>query len=745
MHRFATIKDVAREAGVSVATVSNVLNERASVQREIVRRVREAVDQLGYQRHYSAWQLKTQKSSLVNVIVPSVTDLHFSALFTGAERVLGDHGYLAALHVTSEVRSKENDLLQMSLQQRAAGVLIVTCQPDDMARADELRQAGVHLVFLEREPVGGGFTFVEQDVRRSMADATRDLTRRGYRNLVLLTGPLSYSSERRAADGFREGIGLQPATAGTVLETNDDAETAFRVLVSAIARGQPVDLVLSTSSAIQRGARKALEILSSQLQSPVHVVAIDEQSWANADEYLEPVVRRCGLQLGAAAAGALLDNMRTPVEHDGLDRRLAAVARNAQPRLMTRRRAPGESLRVLMFESMSRQALSALQPHFEDRTGARVEIEAMSAEQLHGVLNDPAARAEYDVVEIDQPWMGELASAGALLRLDDRLEQHPELVRGLVPGVLDATCRQGGGCFALPSRFDVELLFYRKDLFDDPRHRLAYRDVTGDDLRPPESWGEFNTVARFFTRACNPTSPTSYGISLGTNPPHGAMVEFLTRLWGSNAHVLDEAGRVTLDNREAEDVLANYVESMAYAAPGWETRSRSGQVADFASGDVAMVVLFCAPAAPLTDRSASQVVGKIGYAPVPGGVPVLGGWSVGIVAECARPDLAFDWMSWAAGMEMAIPLTIMGGSTPALALYNSLELRSVYPWLGRAVELFPKSRARAISLVTTEGKLSEFRYEQIVGSHVHAALRGDVSPRAALRAAAGTLRTILGQ
>ena len=87
MGRAPTIKDVARHAGVSVATVSNVLNERESVNRDIVRRVREAVDALDYRRHQFGWQLKTKKSSLVNVILPSATDPHFGALFAGAERV----------------------------------------------------------------------------------------------------------------------------------------------------------------------------------------------------------------------------------------------------------------------------------------------------------------------------------------------------------------------------------------------------------------------------------------------------------------------------------------------------------------------------------------------------------------------------------------------------------------------------------------------------------------------------------
>ena len=746
MNRNSTIKDVAKHAGVSVATVSNVLNERETVNREIVRRVREAVEVLGYKRHQSGWQLKTKKSSLVNIIVPSVTDPHFGALYTGAERVLNDHGYTAALHVTSEIRSKENELLEMSLQQRAAGVLIATCQPDDMKRAEELREAGIQVVCLEREPVDGGFTFIEHDLRRLMYDATRGLLHQGYRNIVLLTGPKEYSSEERAGTGFLDAVAASGSDAhGVVLETNHDPETAFRALVEYIARGKTTDLVVSTSSAIHRGARKALKLLESQLQGHVRLVSLSEESWADVDSDDRLVVRRSGVQLGAAAAEALLDNLRNPIAHGGGYRRLAVSAAIGERKPAARRYGDAEELRVLMFDSMSRRAISDLLPHFEDRHGTKVHIEAMSAERLHGVLSDPAKRAAYDIIEIDQPWMSELASAGALMRLDARLKQHPELMRGLVPGVMDANCRYGDGYFALPSRFDVEMLFYRKDLFDDPNQRLAYRDLTGGELRPPETWREFNTVARFFTRAFNPSSPTTYGTSLGTNPPHGTMVEFLTRLWGTGARVLDDAGRVMLDSREAADVLENYVESTELAVPGWQDKQRSGQVDDFATGDVAMVAIFCAPAAPLTDRSVSRVVGKIGYAPVPGGVPVLGGWSMGISADCTRPDLAFDWMSWAAGMEMAIPLTIMGGSTPALALYNSLELRSVYPWLGKAVEFFPKSRARAISLTTTGGRLSEFRYEQIVGGHVHRALRREVAPAEALSAAAAELRTILGQ
>ena len=635
----------------------------------------------------------------------------------------------------------------MSLQQRASGVLIVTCQPDDMQRAHKPARGGDQ----GRLSRAGGRQAAaspssEDDLRRLIFDATSDLLLQGYRNIVLLTGPRDYSSEVHASSGFLDAVAAAGDNAtGVVLETNYDPETAFRALVRHIACGRMADLVLSTSSAIHRGARKALHLMESRQQGRVRLVALAEESWADVDGDARPVPRRSGLRLGAAAAEALLDNLRNPIAHDGGYRRLAVSASPGDHGVAARRHHAEKELRVLMLDSMSRQAVADLQPHFEARHGARVRIEVLSYDRLHAVLDAPAERAAYDVVQIDQPWMSELAAAGALVRLDAWLARHSGLVRGLVPGVMDACCRHDEGYYGVPARFDVQMLFYRKDLFDDPKRRLAFRDLTGGELRPPETWREFNVVARFFTRAVNASSPTSYGVSLGAHAPNGAFCEFLTRLWGENGRVLDEAGHVALDSREAEEALEGYIESAAYAVPGWQDKWRSDQIADFADGDVAMVALFCAPAAPLADRSTSRVVGKVGYAPVPGGVPVLGGWSMGITADSPHPDLAFDWMSWAAGMEMAIPLTIMGGSTPALALYNSLELLSVYPWLSKAAEIFPRARARAISLTTTGGRLSAYRFEQIVGHYVHQALRHEKTAGEALRDAAAELRGILGR
>ena len=742
-----TIKDVAHHAGVSVATVSNVLNERNTVNRDIVRRVREAVETLGYKRHQAGWLLKTKKSMQVNIILPSITDPHFCAVFSGAERVLHKNGYNAALHVTSEIRSKENHFLEMSLQQRVAGVILVTCQPDKMGKADELVAAETRVVCLEREPTLGGFSFLEHDLHRLIHDATQALLKQGYRRLVLLTGPREYTSEARAAAGFLDALGpdvTRSGISGSVLETNCDTETAFHALIRHIGRGESPDLILSTSSVIHQGARKAVDMMRSRLNGPIRFITLAEESWSDIASDDRLTIRRSGIQLGAAAAEALLDSLRNPLAHEGHYRRLESPSPFiTRPPSLSQYR--GQELRVLMLSGTSMQSVADLISDFEDKHATRVRIDSLEDNELHEALSDPRRRAAYDVLQIDQPWMSDLASSGCLIRLNDRLEARPAMVQGLVPGVMDAYCRFDDGYYGLPFRFDVQLLFYRKDLFDDPTQRLAFRDLTGGDLHPPETWREFNVIARFFTKKYNPASPTAYGISLGAYPPNGALSEFLTRLWGTGGRIRDENGRIALDSREAEEALENYIESISYAAPGWQDKRRSGQVEDFSRGDVAMMALFCAPVAPLADRSRSAVVGKIGYASVPGGAPVMGGWSMGITRECRQVDLAFDWIAWTACSELAVPLTIMGGLTPALTLYNSLELLSIYPWLSKAAENFALSHPRDISLKSTDGKLNAYQFEQIVGRFIHDALKSEKSPKQALDEAASELRRILTQ
>jgi len=395
-----------------------------------------------------------------------------------------------------------------------------------------------------------------------------------------------------------------------------------------------------------------------------------------------------------------------------------------------------------MLEGAHAHALSALIPDFQHKTGIEVEIATESYESMYDAVKVACDTGSADIVQIDHPWLPELTRKGYLADLSVQVAARPETIADFIPGILDAYARFGEHIFAFPYLFGTQLLFYRKDLFEDESIRRAYRAQFKTELRPPESWPEFNAVASFFTRAFNPESPVPYGTTLGSRVSSGAVCEFLPRLWGFGGEAFDAEGRVVLDTVEGAWALANYAQSFKYASPDSPGHWWDEQANEFVRGDAAMMLLFVAHATEINNRKTSCVVGRIGYASVPGGTSLLGGWSLAASTRTADLNRAFEFLSWATGPEVAIPATVLGGTTASIGLFKSSELLSVYPWLPKALASFPTSRQRVLPEAFLDAGFSERDFEQTLGNAVYDCVTGKKKPEEALAYAAAELRRV---
>lgn len=747
-----TMKDVAYKSGVSLATVSKVINGDKTVSVDNAKRVWDAVRELGYKTNYAAKLLRTSRNQQINVIIPNVFDPNFSGIFSGIERILYENDYAAILCVTSENQARENFFIEQALRQRVAGIILITCQPKKKnERVQELVDAGVKVVHLEREPETRRHAFLEYDNRPAIGECVGEMLAQGLRRFLLVTGPEDYSSESESAAGFVDALGRGTArgTEYAMAETNFDKESAFAATVRHINHHFVPEVIVTTALPLYQGANKATDILRHRLANRVKFVSLGDDSWVHVSDGALAIIGRDSLAMGAAAAEAVLNNIRNPVAHRGF----YAEIKSMPSALPTVKSAGGSvrfkgkrenELRVMLHESSSAEATIALLCDFESRFGVRVKVDCYSPQELYRRIRDADIRLGYDVIQIDQPWGNEFAAAGWLANLDDLLTSRPEAIAAFPAGVMDAYSLHVGSYYSLPYRLDTQLLFYRRDLFEDQDIMHSFEHYAGGgELRAPKTWVEFNRIAKFFTRRFNPDSPTEYGIALGGMRPHGAFIEFMPRLWAYGAEVFDERGRVVLDSRSAVEALVNYVESRDYAPPDSLDNWWREQTEHFRVGHVAMTTLFHAPAAALAERSLSKVVGKLGYAVIPGGCPVLGGWSLGLVAESKRRELAFEWICWATGAEMAIPHTVLGGATAATSLYQSSELLTMFPWLPKALESFYMSRKR-MTHVSRLGVLPEQTYEEIIGDAVHGALSRECTPAEAIRRAAGELQAHCG-
>ena len=148
-----TLKDVAREAGVSIATVSCALSGKKAVRPETYTKIMDAVEKLKYIPNYSARNLKKKASNMVSVLLPGMRSQFYSGLFDGISSYLQSHGYSINIAFSNDSADVECTKIDEFITQNSAGLIIVTTQPGNTAFfQNHIMDYQIPAVFVEREP-----------------------------------------------------------------------------------------------------------------------------------------------------------------------------------------------------------------------------------------------------------------------------------------------------------------------------------------------------------------------------------------------------------------------------------------------------------------------------------------------------------------------------------------------------------------------------------------------------------------
>ena len=176
-----SIQDVADRAGVSIATVSRVLNNPSMVAAETAQRVREVVDDLGYVPNVSAQSLVTRSSHLLAMALPDIHGEFYSALLGGADAEAKKLGY-HLLVSSGQGRAMQNDLGLGPLLGLVDGVAVMITEPNE-ALIRRVTSAGMPMVVLDSAPAGSKLDTIEIDNEAGATAATEHLLRMGRRPL----------------------------------------------------------------------------------------------------------------------------------------------------------------------------------------------------------------------------------------------------------------------------------------------------------------------------------------------------------------------------------------------------------------------------------------------------------------------------------------------------------------------------------------------------------------------------------
>ena len=297
------IKDVAKHAGVSTATVSRVING-ASVKPDLRIAVERSVKKLGYEPNRQARSLRKQRSELIALIVPDIENPFFNALARGVEDVTQAVGFSIVLCNSDEDSKKEDKYLTIAKSTGMAGVIIAPATTSP--RIDQLISEGRAVVTIDRT-VTCHVDSVTFDNFALGASGASDLIERGYERIACITGPSTASTANDRADGWASELRKKGLTIKGLLKTANFRVDGGRAAAQELmAMDNPPDAILATNNLVGVGVLQALDQLN---KTKVGVTVIGDVPFASASSENAHTIPLDPRSIGEQAARMLLERI----------------------------------------------------------------------------------------------------------------------------------------------------------------------------------------------------------------------------------------------------------------------------------------------------------------------------------------------------------------------------------------------------------------------------------------------------
>src|SRR4051794_4630698 len=312
--RRPTMREVAAVAGVSLSTVSRVVNGGEGVRADLTVRVRDAVELLGYRHNLTASTLRRAdgQSASIGLIFEDVSNPFFGAVHRGVEDVARARGVLTLVGSSDEQADRERELAEAFGARGIDGLIVATAVADSSYLARE-RAAGVALVFVDRPPSFFDADTVVSDNFGGARDAVEHLLGAGHRRIGFLGDrPDVYTAAERLR-GYRETLARHGVAEdlGLVRHPQFRGVDAYQTTYELLCGNDPPTALFTSQNLITIGAVRAVHDLG--LQHFVAMVSFDDIVLADAVEPGLTVVAQDPLGLGRAAAELLFGRL------DGFD------------------------------------------------------------------------------------------------------------------------------------------------------------------------------------------------------------------------------------------------------------------------------------------------------------------------------------------------------------------------------------------------------------------------------------------
>jgi DNA-binding LacI/PurR family transcriptional regulator len=278
----ATIKDVAKRAGLAISTVSAVLNRSAPVSEDAIARVEEAVAKIGYVPHGAARSLRSGQSQLIGLVVPNIANPHFAAVAREVENVCLNAGYMTVVYSTAQDSRRESHVLTMMRVQRVAGLIVIPTRSDAEHGSHLVGQIHVPTVLLDMYVEGLPYDVIKTDNIEAGRLATGHLLSLGHKRVGIIVGIKGLATSDNRYAGYLKAHAEHgvPLDESLVCAGDFDQTLAYDCTRDLMSRKDRPTAIVAISNMMTLGMLFALKAMKLRVPDDISLVGIDDLEFA---------------------------------------------------------------------------------------------------------------------------------------------------------------------------------------------------------------------------------------------------------------------------------------------------------------------------------------------------------------------------------------------------------------------------------------------------------------------------------
>ncbi len=308
-----TIKEVARRAGVSPATVSRVVNGQPLVADHVRDRVLEAIRDLNYRPNRVAQRLRAEESHLVGVILSDIKNPFYTLVLSGIEQVLSGQGLSVLICNSNMHQERENGFISHMQSEGVAGLIVAPVKEQSAVLADAVKN-GLPAVIVDRRMSKPITDVVLADNHNGVLLAIEHFVALGHRRIGILNGPQSLTSGRERYAGFQQAM----AEAGLPIEDalvrfgDYQLETGYTLMRDLLETAAYPLALFVANNLMTIGALNAIHDMGLAIPGDVAIIGFDDLPWANSLNPPLTTVSQPAFEIGVHAAELLLNRLAFP-------------------------------------------------------------------------------------------------------------------------------------------------------------------------------------------------------------------------------------------------------------------------------------------------------------------------------------------------------------------------------------------------------------------------------------------------